>query len=249
MKKSPVLSHTLPPSLSLSLPLSATGLSVFFRHFYYLRGSSQAQQALFRVDPYNMRRSVSQVIAKKCWFLFRGVVLYCDISSTFIKVALNKSFSRVTHIPSSDAAQGGPICDITPLFSKWCGGKTRQRDTFRVGRPCPAEFQGKPDAGSRAAPATSVSSHPNYSNCDTNIDAEKGVCSIKEDSPCCLGCAVVGAVDALGFQRDGLAQELPRIDVGLAHLDLQTILIVTRRPNQFKRSKTRTPVAIAGIIP
>ena len=99
------------------------------------------------------------------------------------------------------------------------------------------------------APATSVSSHPNYSNCEIIIDAEKGVCSIKEDSPCCLGCAVVGAVDALGFQRDGLAQELPRIDVGLAHLDLQTILIVTRRPNQFKRSKTRTPVAIAGIIP
>ena len=95
------------------------------------------------------------------------------------------------------------------------------------------------------APATSVSSHPNYSN----VDAEKGVCSIKEDSPCCLGCAVVGAVDALGFQRDGLAQELPRIDVGLAHLNLRTILIVTRRPNQFKRSKTRTPVAIAGIIP
>ena len=121
----------------------------------------------------------------------------------------------------------------------------RQRDSFRVGRPCPAEFRGKLDAGSRAAPATSVSSHPNYSN----IDAEKGVCSIEEDSPSCLGCAVVGAVDALGFQRDGFAQELPRIDVGLAHLDLQTILIVTRRPNQFKRSKTRTPVAIAGIIP
>ena len=57
-----------------------------------------------------------------------------------------------------------------------------------------------------------MSSHPNYSN----IDAEKGVCSIKEDSPCCLGCAVVGAVDALGFQRDGLAQELPRIDAQIA---------------------------------
>ena len=82
-----------------------------------------------------------------------------------------------------------------------------------------------------------MSSHPNYSNCDTNIDAEKGVCSIKEDSPCCLGCALVGAVDALGFQRDGLAQELPRIDVGLAHLDLPTILIVTGRPNPINRSK------------